>query len=250
MDENHDIELIEKFLQNELPESERRVLEERIQQQEGFSHEFERRQRAHQALDFMIAQNLKADLQSLEEEEEEDKLVVMRPRRKTWTYVLSIAASILLLVGAFTLVFPSKSGPAELADAFYELPEFSTRSGAESSEDPAARLSNGIEALTNQNYGQAISTLTAIPEQDENYISARYYLGHAYYLSSSFTLAEKSFKVVTSGNDIRYQEQAEWYTLLACLQQQANCQEDLEQIAGNTSHFFHQNALKIQRRLK
>lgn len=247
MDHNHDIELIEQLLQNELPEGERQALEERIQQQQDLSRELDRRQKAHQALDFIIAQNLKADLQSLEEE---SKLTVIRSRRRTLTYVLSAAASILLLIGAFTLVFQSETQPAELAAAYYELPEFSTRSDLAPADDSASQLSQGIAALENQNYSQVIRILVAIPEQDENYISARYYLGHAYYLSSSYDLAKESFKVVTSGNDIRFQEQAEWYTLLACLQQRASCGEYLERIVGNESHPFNQQTLKIQQHLK
>ena len=52
-------------------------------------------------------------------------------------------------------------------------------------------------------------------------IYANYILEHAYYLSSRFDLAENSFNIVISGNDIRYRKQAEWYALPACLRQEA-----------------------------
>ena len=122
MDHKHDIELIEKLLQNQLPENERQELEQRIRQDEVLTHELERRQKAHHALDFVIAQNLKEQLQNLEEE---SKVVSLRSRRRTLTYVLSAAASVLLIVGTFSIIYPGGAQPAELASSYYELPDFS-----------------------------------------------------------------------------------------------------------------------------
>ena len=249
MENNRDIDIIEQYLTNELPEGERITFEERLQVEPNLVNEFERRQTAHKALDFMIAENLKEQLKSLEKEE--TKVISLHSRRRRMIYIISAAASVLLLIGAFAILLPGGSQPNELAEAYYELPDFSAQRSAEASEIQENKLYIGIEALENSAYDQAILTLDAIPESDENYIIAQYYLAHAYYLSSQFDQAEASFNEVSASNEIRYQEQAEWYALLACLmQKETNCDAQLNQIKNNANHAYQERATKIHQRLK
>lgn len=257
MDRIQDIELIEQYLQNTLPEKDRQALEERLRTQEDLAQEFEKRQVAHRALDYLIAQNLKEHLRSLEAgeaETEEDsgaKVIDMSARRrKRWIYGLSAAASVLLLISIFWVMSPGELQPAALAEAYYEIPAYTGSRGGNTTGNEANDYNQAIQEMEGQNYGSAIELLKTISEEHSLYVPATYYLAHAYYLSGQFELAENSFNIVTSRNDLRYQEEAEWFGLLACLQQNADCRGHLATIAGNASHPYHEKALEIQSRLQ
>ncbi|MCB0375540.1 MAG: hypothetical protein KDD04_06445, partial [Sinomicrobium sp.] len=185
MNENQDIELIEQYLQNTLPENERQHLEERLLVQEDLAQEFEKRRIAHRALDHLIAQHLKEHLESLEEQEGEEEtggkvINIQARRRKILTFILSAAAGILLLAGVFRIISAGETPPAGLAEAFYEEPAYTSRRGSDTAGPEEDNFKLAIQDMENRNYESAIELFKAIPEDDDLYLPATYYLAHAY----------------------------------------------------------------------
>jgi hypothetical protein len=247
MDKHKDFDWIEKYIAGELSEAEKQGFDNRMAEDEELAKEFEKHQGAHKALDFLVAQNLKAQLQEMEEE---SKVVSLRSRRRARLTIVSVAASVLVLVGAFFVIFPqNKLSHTELAAAYYEVPDFGTRgdTGASPEDTP---LIAGLNALQNNAIGEAITQLGEVEVTDPDYLVAQYYLGHAFYADAQYDRAQQSFSIVGNSNDLRYVEEAQWYELLSCLAQNAECEELINGLIGDESHSFHTQAEEIEQRSK
>lgn len=247
MENNKDFDLIEKYLSNQLSDTEKQSFDNRVAEDDTFAEEFQRQQSAHKVLDFMVAESLKAQLQDMEEE---SKIISLKKRRRTRLTVLSLAASVLVLIGAFWIVFPQDSmSNAELAAVYYETPDYGTR-GTNDAVSETKPLNAGINALQNNQLPDAITQLGDVDASDPDYLVAQYYLGHAYYASRQYDQAAQSFSLVASSNDLRYVEEAQWYELLSCLAQNTECNELLNRLLGDERHAFHAKAEEISQRSK
>lgn len=243
MDNNKDFNLIEKYLSGKLSDTEKQSFDNRLAEDESFAQELENHQTAHKALDFLVASNLKAQLQEMEAE---SKVVSLRKRRKTRLSILSVAASVLVLIGTFYIILPQNNlSNTELAAAYYEEPDFGTRGST-----AANALNEGINALQNNDLATAITQLGEVKDSDPDYLVAQYFLGHAYYSNGQFNEAEQSFSIVGNSNDLRYVEQAQWYQLLSCLAQDASCTDQLNELIEEDNHSFHNEAVEISKRQK
>lgn len=249
---NNHIDLIEKFLNNELSQEDKQAFDQKVHTDSEFAHEFERRQAAHTAIDFLIAQSLKKDLEALEAEgQQEGRIISLQKRKRNRIVLLSLAASLLLLFGYFSLYYnsdPGSTGP-QLAAANYETPDYNLRRGAPEV-DFEDLLTKGINALKQKEYQTAIVALDSVTYGNEYYYIAQFYLAHAYYQAEQYEQAEQAFEVVSQGNDIRYQEDADWYGLLACLAQDGDCTDKVDQLANDDSHSYQQQAVSIKDELK
>lgn len=243
MNKQNNIDLIEQYLNNDLSESERQELENQLATDHNLSNEFDRRHTAHKMIDFMVSENLR---QQLKELEAEDTKVIPMASRSRRMYVLAIAACVTVLIGAFFFLMPSGQHPgnAQLALNFYETPTFTMR-GIDA-QTINTNIAQGVEALNSQNYDLAIATLEQVPSDNDYFIMAQYYLGHANFLNHNFQAASNNFADVIKSNDVRYIEEAQWYQLLSCLGQNNACQELLTPITQNTRHLHHSDALEIQ----
>ncbi len=246
MNRKSETELIEKYLTDGLTPAEREGFDQRLAEDEDFNKEYQRHRTAHNALDYLIAKNLKNQLRELEDKQ---KVVSLTSRRRTRWTILSVAASVLLLVGFFALLFPSNqlSSP-ELAAEYYDTPNFSSRSANAAGPGKEA-LTKGTTAMQNGEYAQAISLFESVSEADPYYLTAQYFLGHALYLTGQYQLAEDKFATVSNSNDLRYTEAAQWYSLLCCLARNADCRTLLTKLTDDPGHPYHAQALEISNRL-
>ena len=259
METNKDYTLFENYLNNKMSDEEKKLFESRLANDEKFSAEYQRHQAAHSAIDFAIAKNLKEQLMYLEAEEqkeltknqkmqEEGKVVSMRKNRSRRLSFIryASAAVILLLVGFYFLIPKNNLTALELADTYYKTPDYSLRG----SNNTATTLTRGIDALKNKNYNKAITTLDSIGVSNGFYIPAQYFQAHALFQNKQYTDAEKRFDLVSNGKDIRYQEVAQWYSLLSCLAQNKTCTQKLNRISNNKNHRFYQQAVDIRKKLR
>lgn len=247
MDNNPNFERVDKYLNNELSEQERQELENQAAHDEDLSAELERQQAAHKVLDLVIAKNLK---QQLEDLEEESKVVAMPRQRRFSLYQLAAAASVLLIIGFGTLFFLNSSDdPAALASAYYETPDLNTQRSVSADPNTTDALTQGLEMLNLEQYQEAITTLSTIEADNEQYIPAQYALGHAHYLAGQYQAAETSFTAVSDSGDFRYAEEGEWYALLACLAQAQGCSTRLQAITNQTDHTYYLQAQQIAEKI-
>lgn len=247
MENNHDFERIDQYLNNELSETEKMAFDDKLKSDAVLMEEFEKRELTHKVLDYMIARDLKAQLEQMESS---GKVISIRHHVRTRIYALAAAASVLLVVSFFFMqgLF-SGSDNVSIAGNAYELPDYNIRSGESSFMLPEL-LENGVKAFENQEFGSAIELLNQIKPEDKFYIQAQYYLGHCYYAQKTYDLSYNAFEKVVSSNDIRLLEDAQWYSLLSCIAQNKSCSTELEGILENKNHLHHQDAITLKMKLK
>ncbi|MEM6378402.1 MAG: hypothetical protein AAF705_09320, partial [Bacteroidota bacterium] len=218
-----------------------------VQEDEELSKEFQRRQTAHLSLDYMLARDLKAQLQGLEEK---SKIVSIKKNRTRRMFIYSIAASVLFLIGAFYFILPGDSmSSSELALSNYESPDFSIRGNDSQISDQEA-LNSGISAYESGNFEQSVQNFEGIPVDNPYYILGRYYLGHSFFAQEAYAQAAENFRLVKEANDLRYTEEAEWYELLSCLASEGSCMALIDGIITNENHAYYTQATKISKKLK
>lgn len=243
MNQQNNIDLIEQYLSNELSDAERKELEAQLETDKDLANELDRRQTAHQMIDFMISESLRNQLKALEAEDSKVVSLASRTRR---LYTLAIAASVIILIGAFFFLIPGGQSLSnqQLAMNYYEAPVFTMRSSGD--ETIEANLAAGLQALRDTDYRAAIQNLEQISPENDQYIMARYYLGHAHFLAREYTAAGNYFAEVINSNDIRYIEDAQWYALLSCLSQDQTCQEMLDRILNDQNHLHYRQAQELK----
>lgn len=238
------IDRIEQYLNFEMADADRHTFETQMEQDLELAAEVGRREMAHKTLDLMIAENLRSELQAMEQQ---DTKVVSLASRSKRRFQLAIAASVLVLIGAFFLFLPSKSSPYQLAMSAYETPAFTLRSGNAAT---PADLAKGMEALESGDYESAISALEALDANSGFKVPANFYLGHANFLQGDYTKAQSYFDAAAAGNDLRYTEDAQWYATLSCLALKNNCSDKLEDISNDSNHSFIEQAKAIMLQLE
>jgi len=248
MDNNPQIEQIERYLSNTISAQEKTNLEQALQEDQDLATEFEKRQRAHKLLDFAVVSNLKAQLESLEEE---SKVVSISQGRRKRLYTLSIAASLLVLVGAFAILMPRNNlSSTEMAAAYYSGADLNSQRSGETLETIPENYTAGLEALEQNQIQEAITALSSVADSTGYALPAQYFLAHALYQNQDYAQAAENFGAVQASGDLRFSENAEWYGLLACLAQDGTCLDQAQQISTNNQHSFQQEAKKIVKRLK
>ena len=255
MEKDHNIALIERYFNNELSTAEKETFQTQLKEDEALNAEFQRRQTAHNALDFLITTNLKKQLEELEGEtkeegETENGKVVPMKRQRSRLRILSIAASVALLVGAFYFFsLPDTTKASTIAGNYYEAPDYNDLRNVQVGTPVEDALSRGLAALQKQDYNAAIKSLDSIQGNAPFYIEAQYYQAHAYHLSGQFKKAESVFEGVSTTVDIRYKEDAEWFALLSCLAQEGSCEGKLNRMIENRDHSYYKQALSINDRI-
>ncbi len=239
------IDRIEGYLNHQLSAEEQAALEAQLAADQELAAEFDRRETAHLAVDFMISESLRSELKTLEATQ--SKIVSMGSRRRR-LFPLAIAASIVILLGALFFIQTSRTiDPSYMAAAHYESPDFTFRSEGQAMPQ---EIISGSRAIRNKDYGAAIASLSSISDDQPFAILADYYLGHAYYLSEDYSMAQSKFSEIANSGDLRYAEDAQWYALLSCLAQDKSCQVLLDNIRNNDHHTYHDQAIEINNQLK
>lgn len=237
------IDRIESYLMGELSEEQETQLTADVEQDPELAAELDRRETAHGAMDFLIADNLKSQLVALEAKE--TKVVQMPRRRKL--YPLAIAASLAIMVGAFFVFFPDQ-GSQDYAAQYYTLPDLAMR-GTQAAQLPEL-IRKAQEDISNKDYQAALDKLAQTDSFTEHTLVARYYQGHAFYLSKDYTSARQAFADVGAGKDMRFVEDAQWYELLSCLEVDDSCVQELAKLLDNQQHPHHGQAEEIAKSLK
>lgn len=238
------IDLIERYLNHELSETDQTSLEGDLATDAELSAEFTRRETAHMAMDFMISENLRSDLRKMENQQ--GNIVSMNSRRRMF-YPLAIAASLAILIGAFFMIQGGGSNPTTLAASHYSAPDFTFRSGNDNTPN---EITAGLQALIDKDYATAITSFSNIEDESPFKVLANYYRAHGHYSAKEYAAAQSQFEAVAAVGDMRYTEDAQWYALLSCMAQGKACVALLDQIRNDSQHTYQSQAQEISQELK
>ena len=210
------------------------------------------------AVDVLIEDSLRMELKKLQAEESEEegaKIRTLSPQRgrvRRLVRTISIAASVLLVIGFFSLQYVgSQYSNQGIHKDLYDEQAWSKFRGDDNN-NTTGLFVDGLAALDAKDYPTAITAFEQVPTESDRYIEAQYYLGHANLLTKDYSKAVTAFTKVAQSDDFRYQEKGQWNLVLALL---ANDQLNdtfygyLNEISQDNGHSYHQDAVKLNEKL-
>lgn len=253
---------IEAYLAGELSAAEAKAFDAQIAADEALSLEIDQHTIAHDAIEVLIEEDLRNQLQQLKAEEataataetkvvplaptSTEKVVSMQPRKRRSLFPrLAAAASVAILLGFFGLQYNATSNDT-LLDTYYTGDDMGVNiRGGNVTQTP---LADGATAFNAKKYTKATDFYKSVPSTSERYNEAQFYVGHSLYKNAQFAEAAAQYGKVAAIGDIRYTDKAEWYQVLSLL---ANDQLDttfntvLNKIKTDTNHSYHQKAQEL-----
>lgn len=235
MDEKKYLSRILDYEADRLGKGERFQFEQDIAQQPLFKAFYTDWQASKNVQDVLVYENLRSQLK---------EIAIKKTIVKTaWPRYLSIAAGFLLLfISGLTIYANNHYADSALAQSFYETPNFSLNR----SESILTKFEQAKLAFTHKEYKKCIVLLSTTNNTQEDFL-----LAHAFYHNKNFNKAKVLFSNISQLPDIRTNQQAEWFTVLAALQ--GNNQEDviiiLNKIAKDKNHPYVKEANKLRKQL-
>lgn len=252
MNEEKKYEQIQSYLDGSLSTTDRQAFEQELTQDPDLQADLDLHLLSNDAIELVIEDSLRDDLKQLHQESQKvkqpakkGKVVGLRRRMVS----LSIAASILLVVGFFAANYQANQYDNQsIAGALYENDLLTRVRGSNS----ASLLQQGMDLYTQENYPAAIEFFDQVEDSNLK-AEADYAAGHAHYNLGEFPAAAENFAAAIDSEDPRFVEKSELHYLLSALaadQTDANrFNEVLNQMLENEEHLHHQEALNIQKKL-
>lgn len=256
--ESQKFDQIEAYLSGEMNETDAAAFDQSVANDPVLAAAVDRHLIAHDAIEVMIEENLRAEMKewSTQKKEDSDGAKIRQigsansgGRVRRLFYSLAAAASVAILVGVFGLQFSKNNYSNEaLAEGAYYFDLPTTRS-TNTNENP---LSSGFNAYEAANFTEAISFFQGITTDNPQYKEAQFYLGHSFYQKGEFEQAIVAFQSVIDANDLQRKEAAEWYQIvnyIAAKKQDGNFTTLLNQLVTDEGHAYHKNAVDLNGKL-
>ena len=271
------IDLLDRHYKNELNDKEITVFNKKLGEDQEFAKEYELYQSMIITLKLEKRKRIKEQLKKVKKQLDEEgffqekkttkekepilvdtqqistatktaKISPTRSGRQFW--LIGIAASFLLLIGAFGLIQTQYSNKA-LADASILY----SKAGVPRGEPAKNPLEQGRDALEDGNFKEASQFFETIPSTDEYYVNARFYLAYAQYQLAAYQKTIDNTRLVLSQQplDAEFKYKSEWLliqTLLATDQINSNeFQQLFTKITEDTKHRYYKQALELSQNL-
>ncbi|MCB0639946.1 MAG: hypothetical protein KDC54_25165, partial [Lewinella sp.] len=238
---------IEAYLTGELPPDDRQAFEEEVARDEALARELEQHRLEHQAMRMLLHDELRATMQSWRKdapstkaEDDGAKVVSLSARRGRVRRLLSIAASLLLLIGFGGSWWAHQTvGNQALAQSYAEGLSTSQRGGA----------AREAESLLKAGDTQAAIDLL----QDATDVSDRLLLAQAYFQQKDYAAASAIYAEIEGLPTISKAQRdlAQWQNALAQLGQgdATTARELLQGIAQSSGNDYQDDAAGLLRKL-
>lgn len=236
MKQEYDYDEIEAFLQGKLDEGTSKAIEQKTRQEDAFASEIAIHKdifdtfKDQEAIDFKNKLNkLRQGLDAQRIEALTAKIKPLQPKQRTRSFrqLLSLAASVLILVVAGVAIYLSQSNasPSALYGKYADLPN-NLGDGIRGEEDLSSletqlneTWKNANESYEQGDYEAALNSLEQIPSIDPNFdIQSRggyyYHLGLIYLKSEQPRQAIEAFEQVQGSS---FDSDAQWYKALSLL---------------------------------
>ncbi len=246
MSTEEEMDFIKRYITDQMAPAEKHEFEGRLATDQSLAREVELGRLAINAIDLMIADSLRQELKDMSAR---DRVVDLKSRRRRY-FVLSLAASLLLLVGVFFFMRPAGSGlsASQMAMGYYQLPSNGLR--GDDGQIPQ-QLSDGILALQRGEALLANEFFAQLSDEDPYKPMATYYMGHAMMMQGDYASAMFAFGQAMQSADPRWLAEAQWHIWLACVAHDAtNCNAYLSPLIADTTHPYHQSANELMKKLE
>lgn len=250
---------IEQYLTGNMLEEERSSFEAELAQNKELKDSLEAHRLAHDAMEVLIEDNLRAELKKMQaevyptgekgpSEKEEAKVVTIR---RLWPR-LAVAASVLLLIGFFTFQWAGNnySTPA-IAGNFYNAEDLANVRNSKAIE---YSLEDGVSLIREEKYAEALQFFRAVPDSSDFALKAQYFIGLSLDQLDQNAEAREALKTVINNEiDPLLSEKAEWLTVLTYLKTNDTDNPEfttlLTKISDNPDHSYQPQAIKLKQQL-
>lgn len=243
---------IDRYLHRELNEEELAAFEAEMENNADLVTEVNLYQDIDAAVQESDVMTLRARLESInkdmiDEKRKERSFAAKIPHRKL--IAVSVAASLILLLGISGVLQNNLYSPADLYSEYYSTYPATgiSRSGTGTDNE----ISKALVQFNQKNYGESLSILRTVLDQDAGNPVGNFYSGMAYQETGQYEKAIDSYQhVIKTGNNL-FVDQAEWYSALCYLQNddRKNAIRQFKRVAKNKT-FYSKKALAILRKLK
>lgn len=231
---------IEQYLAGELSQDDRMLFEQEMDQNSALKQEVLLHLGTDQILEYGMEKDLRRSLQDWSNNRPTSKRRILRP-------LLSIAATITILIVGSIWVMQSQYNRQALIDKYYDIPLIQINRQA----DPTTRstFQQGLETFAAEEWDEAINLLQQVPTTSSNYERAQIYLGHGYMITDN---ARRAYDIFTKLNQSADDPTLDWLTLLSAFEQtdQSKILGALDKIMNQTDHPFHERAKSVQQDLE
>ena len=250
------LDKIEAYLKGTMSAEEEAQFDKAVEQDPELAQAVDNFGIANDALEVLIEDNLRKELEILKSEETGTTNVISIHKKKPVARMRSLrtylaaAASVALLLGFFGI---QRIGGTYSNEAIYtEMTSDFSMPGTRTSNGTIHPFAEGFTAYQEGNYAQATQFFRNVVLDDPRYPAAQYYLGQSLKTMKNYAEAAEAFENVLSSDDIRFIEQAEWNNVLMKLadkQPESTYRPLLDKIADDENHTFHRRAVRLQSKL-
>lgn len=246
---------IEAYLFNQMTDAEKSAFEAKVNTDNSLAKELKLQKAEHHTMQLMLREKLRGKMskwqsevntESPKEVQQETKVVKMDTSRKNRFFKLSIAASILLLIGVFTNLWVDNNlSDAALAESYFNS-TYTARKGG-NAPNTSEVLAPGLVAMDAKNFTKAVELFSQVT--DGNYQETALILkGESYFQLKEYQNAADVFEEVIQNNATPLNvEKAEWKLLLSNLRlgETSEVESLKKEILNNQNHSFYPSVLEL-----
>lgn len=225
-EEEKDIELIDRYLKNELIGAEKTRVEQRLANDAGFGKLCDEMKIAIAAVKVSAREKLKSQIGDLERELTEKEFSPGASMTKYWP--MGIAAVLIIGFGIFWMTRTPESKISPLfAEAFVPYPNV-VMPTVRGTVNDSSKLKEAYAAYDLADYQKSISIFSSLPDKDAGVLL---YLGNSYLAIAEPIKARQQFELLQNDFDV-FDDQAEWFIALSYLSENnsAECVKRLRKI--------------------
>lgn len=244
---------IDRYLHRELTEEELAAFELEMENNADLVAEVSLYQNIDAAIQESDVMTLRARLNAINHdiagEKHQEGSFITRTKGKRLVAV-SVAASLILLLGIGSILKNNLSAPGDLYGEYYSAYPATGISRA-SGTGLDSKVSEALLQFNERNYGESLVLFRAVLDQDADNPVGNFYSGMAYQETGQYEKAIGHYQqVIQAGNNL-FVNQAEWYSGLCYLQNddRRNAVRRFKKIA-NSKSFYSEKALAILRKIK
>lgn len=237
------IEQIERYLHNEMQETERRAFEQMLAADPQLQSEVTRMRLIDEALDYAIEQDLRDQLRSWSSTSENME-PIHQPNIRSIYKRVAIAAGLLLLVSMSLWFFltPHADPIQQFADAHYIEYDYTSLRG-----DESARPDFPLPADHSKLTAQWLDTLSAWIEQHPDHAAARFLYADQLKQAGRIAEAKTQLAIIMSQQSLLWSEKAEWNYVLLGVQtgMDSLAAGTLQRIQQQSDHSYHRQSMEL-----
>jgi len=233
---------IQKYLANELSESELSEFENLIKNHSDIQDEIQLYRKVSNAIADPSLENFKKELDQIHIQNFGSSISINTKQSKQW-YL--IAASLVILI-TLSSIFLFQDSEVNTSDVFAKYYHPLESNYSRSIDDKPDAFSLAMNDYNNKHYDFALSQFSEIVDIKSDHYAARLYLGVCGIEMGEYKIAENQFKMIIASKDAFYLQDAEWYlSLLYLKMKQLEKAKSALQSIYEKGGVFAQNALLV-----